>query len=405
MARLPKRTRRANGEGSFWREGKSYRWRKQYIDPLTGKPDTANCSAQTQVELNRKIAEFKKSLEQDTGDFKTLTLNQWLERWLETKKLNKKAKTYRNYEGICRIHIQPVLGEYLIQKIRKEHVQSLFNKLSKDFAPTTVASVKRIFRIAMNDAMDEGIISTNPVLRTQTPTVRRHLPVALEQSDMLKMFQLAYTGEFLPPLKPQQVSSKYLRHQYFVSLCVSMATAMRKNELFALTWNRVQGNILRVDRSIESDGNKQELSTPKTDSSVRYVAIPNSIATLLTEWKKEQDAYASMLEGHYDNPLGLVFTNSVGNFVSPNNLYKRWWNPLRQAVGLPDFKWHNLRSACLSYFASHGTDMRTVGQLAGHSDVRTTMAYYIGITTSQEQQRLAVAEEWAKAVLPKPTNE
>ena len=399
------RKKRANGDGAVWRENGKWRWRWVYTDPLTGQLNTKNISASTQVELNKEIAEFRKSLEQDSGEFKTLTLNQWIERWLETKKLNSKSKTYRNYEGICRIHIQPVLGEYLIQKIRREHVQRLFNKLSEDFAPTTVASVKRIFRATMNDAMDEGIISANPVLRTQTPTVRRHLPVALEQSDMLKMFQLAYTGEFLPPLKPKQVSSKYLRHQYFVALCVSMATGMRKGELFGLTWDRVQGNILRVDRSIESDGNKQELSTPKTDSSVRYVAIPNSIVTLLTEWKKEQDAYASMLEGYYDNPLGLVFTNTVGNFISPNNLYKRWWNPLRQAVGLPNFKWHNLRSACLSYFASHGTDMRTVGQLAGHSDVRTTMAYYIGITTSQEQQRLAVAEEWAKAVLPKPTSE
>ena len=55
---------------------------------------------------------------------------------------------------------------------------------------------------------------------------------------------------------------------------------------------------------------------------------------------------------------------------------------------------------CLSYFAAHGTDMRTVGHMAGHSDTRTTMAYYIGITTDQERRRLAVAEDWAIKVLP-----
>ncbi|MBR4626035.1 MAG: hypothetical protein IKO56_10930, partial [Alphaproteobacteria bacterium] len=88
VARLRTRTRRANGEGTLWREGKGYRWRKQYTDPLTGKENTVNLSAPTQIELNTKIAMFYKSLEQDTSDFKTLTLNQWLERWLETKKLN-----------------------------------------------------------------------------------------------------------------------------------------------------------------------------------------------------------------------------------------------------------------------------------------------------------------------------
>jgi integrase len=393
---------RSRGEGTYWVDNKKklHRWRLKYENPLTGKKSVKNLSAHTRKELVQRIDEFRKSLEQDAGEYKGMTLSVWLDRWLETKKVTKKSKTYRNYEGICQTHIKPVLGEYLVQRVRKEHVQSLFNSLAKKYSPSTVASVKRVFRAAMNAALDAGIIDSNPVLRTETPTVHKRLPVALEETDMLALFRLAYSGEFLPDLTPDRVGSRYLRRQYFVALCLSMATGMRKGELFALTWDRIKEGTIRVDRSLDAVGNSQELTAPKTDSSIRYVLIPEAISSLLNEWHREQTEYAEMLRGHYDNSYGLVFTNTVGKFVSPTNLYKRWWDPLRKAAGLPTFKWHNIRSACLSYFAAHGTDMRTVGHMAGHSDTRTTMAYYIGITTDQERRRLAVAEDWAIKVLP-----
>ena len=198
MARLRKGTRRANGEGQFWREGKSYRWRKRYKDPLTGKADTANFSAQTQVELNRKIAEFKKSLEQAGGDYTDMTLREWLDEWLATKRATKRAKTYINYKSVCDNHIIPALGDYLIVKIRQQHVQKFFNTLSDVHSPSTVATVKRIFRAAMNSAVASGIISMNPVLRTETPRIPKKLPVSLEVPDMQEMLKIAYTSEFLP---------------------------------------------------------------------------------------------------------------------------------------------------------------------------------------------------------------
>lgn len=393
---------RCRGEGTYWIDNKKklHRWRLEYENPLTGKKSVKNLSAHTRIELVQRIDEFRKTLEQDAGEYKGMTLAVWLDSWLATKKVTKKAKTYKNYKGICETHIIPAIGEYLIQRIRKEHVQCMLNKIAETASPSTVASVKRIIRAAMNAAMDAGIINSNPVIRTETPTVHRQLPVALEQEDMLRLFRLAYTGEFLPPVSPERVGSIYLRHQYYVALCLSMATGMRRGELFGLTWDRVREGVIRVDRALEAVGNGQELSSPKTDASVRYISIPGAITKLLKEWKAEQERYAAMLEGHYNNPLGLMFTNIVGGFVSPTNLYKRWWNPLRSAAGLPNFRWHNLRSACLSYYATHGTDIRTVGRMAGHSDTRTTLAYYIGITSDQERQRLAVAEDWAIKVLP-----
>ena len=397
MAR--KRSRRANGEGMFWHEGCVYRWRWNYTDPLTGQKKTKNLSAPTQTELNRKIDDFKRSVEQDAGEYDCLTLEQWLNQWLATKKAVKRAKTYIGYEGICRNHIVPALGECLVVKVKQQHVQRFFDSLAGTLSPSTVASVKRVFRAAMNSAVYAGVIKTNPVTRTETPKVPRKLPVSLEPVDMQEMIRLAYTGEFLEP--SQGESTDYLRKEYFLALVLAVCTGMRSGELFGMTWPCVLvDGVLRIERTAEYVKGGPRFSGTKTEGSVRCVRVPLPVIGLLRRWRVMQDEYAAMFDGYYANVNGLVLTNSAGNFINRQNMYKRWWNPLRKACGLPSFKWKDLRSASITYYASHGVDTKTVGHMAGHSDVRTTLAYYVGVTTEQERYRLDVADEMARMLLP-----
>ena len=396
-----KRSKRANREGAVWQEKSTgkYRWRWKYTDPLTGKTRVKNLSASTQTELNQAIKEFRQSLEQDKGNYSYLTISEYLAKWLETKKVMRKAKTHENYNGICCKHIIPTLGEYRLRMLRKKHVQDLLNEKAKTLSPSTVASIKRVFHIAMNDALDEGIIEKNPVNRTAIPTVPKKQPVALEQDDMLLLFKLAYTGEFLPP-NSHVASREYFRKQYYVALCLSMATGVRKGELFALSWDKIKGNMIIIDKNVEYIKGRRILTTPKTQGSIRNIMIPRAMTVLLMIWKDYQSKFAEKFDGYYNNENDLVFTDTVGGIVSYSNMYKRWWNPLRHAAGVPWLKWHNLRSAALSYFAAHGADMQVVRQLAGHSDLRTTLDYYIGLVSEQEKKRLAIAENWAQTVLP-----
>ena len=397
-----KKTRNSKGSGGYWVKNGRYYWKIRYTDVLTGIHKSKTISHKSKSVLNKMVKEFLQSIKNDGGHYEKLTVSEWLEKWLKKKQLMRKPKTYQNYEGICRTHIIPVLGNFRIQKLRREHVQNLLNEISKERKPHTVASVKRVFSVAMNDAVNEGIIDSNPVRHTETPTVNKKLPVSLEQDNMMKLFELAYSGAFLPPVN-NRLDSKYIRKEYFVALCLSMATGIRKGELLGLTWDRIKDCSIKVDRALEAVGNVERLSSTKSDSSVRYIQIPDAIINLLMDWKKEQVTYANMLGEHYNNPLGLVFTNAAGGFVNASNLYKRWWNPLRIAAGMPKFRWHNLRSASLTFFASHGVDIRTVGRMAGHSEPRTTYLYYLGVMSPQEKRRLEVADDLAKLILP-PTD-
>ena len=394
-----KNERNFKGTGTYWHKNSRFCWKLRYKDSLTGKQRTKTISDISKSALNKKVKEFLNSMEHNNGRYETLTVAQYLSRWLNTKSAVRKPKTMDNYRGICYTHIIPYMGDFRMQMVRKEHVQQMLNLKAKTLSPSSVASIKRVFRIAMNDAMDEGVIDKNPVLRTETPKIEKKLPVAMEKEDMLLLFSLAHTSEFLPH-STHSISSSYLRKEYFVALCIAMATGLRKGELFALSWDKLNENILKVDRNIEEVKGGRYLSSPKTAASVRYVAIPKSLLSLLMEWKKTQNEYAIKLGDYFINSDNLIFTNSTGGLVSSSNLYKRWWNPLRKAAGMPNLKWHHLRSAGLSYFASHGVDMQTVSRLAGHSDIRTTMAFYIGLTNEQELKRLDVAEKWAQTVIP-----
>lgn len=54
------------------------------------------------------------------------------------------------------------------------------------------------------------------------------------------------------------------------------------------------------------------LEKPKTDSSIRKVWLPKTVAYILKRWKKEQDEVKSFLgDGYYDYDLVVVLQNVV----------------------------------------------------------------------------------------------
>ncbi len=387
-------------EKGVWYDVKGQRYRKRitYENPMTGVKQQKIISATDYIELIKKIDEFRRSIDIDGGDYSRLTVGEYLDSWLEKKKLTKKPKTIQSYANACNNHIKPALGDCLIQRLKKKHVQKFLDGLvTQKLSPSSVASVRRIFRVALNDAYDDEIIDRNPIVRTVVPTVHKKPPVTLEQEEMIRLFKLAYSGDFLPA--SNTIDSEYIRKQFFVALCVAMGTAMRKGELFGLKWTNFEKNTITIENNLVEVSGRMILGTPKTQDSTRKIVLPDALANLLRAWKQKQAEYAKVLGDVFQNKNNMIFTNSVGNFVNTNNFYKRWWNPLRIAVGLPLLKWHNIRSASCSYMASHDIDRRIVGQIAGHADTRTTEAYYIGTVQSQEQKRLDVMQDWAVHVL------
>ena len=89
------------------------------------------------------------------------------------------------------------------------------------------------------------------------------------------------------------------------------------------------------------------LKKPKTDSSIRKVWLPKTLAYILREWKKAQDELRSFLGDEYQN-FDLVVALPNGRPCEDRIILKEF-EKLREKAGLPRVVFHSLRHSSTTY--------------------------------------------------------
>ena len=89
------------------------------------------------------------------------------------------------------------------------------------------------------------------------------------------------------------------------------------------------------------------LKDPKSESSVRKVWLPKTLAYILREWRKSQGKLREMLGEEYVD-YDLVITQPNGR-PCENKLIEEAFNKLKATAGLPNVVFHSLRSSSTTY--------------------------------------------------------
>jgi integrase len=106
--------------------------------------------------------------------------------------------------------------------------------------------------------------------------------------------------------------------------------------------------------------------TPKSRAGKRTVAFPAEIAPEIL-WHLERFAEPG--------ERGFVFVGPKGGKLRRSNFHKSVWNKARQAVGLPDLHFHDLRHTGGTLSAATGATLKELMARLGHSSVRAAMIY------------------------------
>ena len=85
----------------------------------------------------------------------------------------------------------------------------------------------------------------------------------------------------------------------------------------------------------------QVLKSPKTDSSVRKIFLPKTVANMLTAWKKDQDFNKEALGSEYQD-FNLVFANPLGNPIESSTIRSEL-KKLIEDNDLPPVVFHSFR--------------------------------------------------------------
>jgi hypothetical protein len=99
--------RRGNGEGSIWKEGKSWR------TGVTVNSRRVTKSFKTQSECQSWLQQMKTQVNQGlTYRATQISLGEYLKDWLNVHKSSLKPRIGERYEQIARDYILPFIGKY-----------------------------------------------------------------------------------------------------------------------------------------------------------------------------------------------------------------------------------------------------------------------------------------------------
>ena len=114
---------------------------------------------------------------------------------------------------------------------------------------------------------------------------------------------------------------------------------------------------------------------PKTESSIREIAIPEFIISLLEEYKLWYDEQKSTV-GDFWHESNRLFVQDDGKPIHPSTISK-WFEQFVKKIGLPVINFHGLRHTNATLLISQQVDVATVSARLGHAQITTTYNFYV----------------------------
>lgn len=337
------------------------------------------------------------------------------------------VSTYDSNLALISNYINPLIGHLKIQEITPRYVDKFYQQLSKTpsvisrnrkpknkfVSPVVAESIHKLLRCAFNQAVRWELISRNPFEFANTPKVtykRREIWTA-------DMIRTALDGCREPKL--------------YIAMNLAFACSLRIGEVCGLTWDNVfisdehivsDNAYIYVDkeltraskRAIEALDEKDIikifpplmpntstriiLKTPKTESSVRKIWLPKTVAYILREWKQSQDELKQILRDEYmDSNLVVALPNGR---PCENRVIEKDFLELKERLQLPDVAFHSLRHSSTTYKLklNHGDLKATQGD-TGHSQIDMITSVYAHIL---DEDRKVNAQKFQSAFYEGP---
>ena len=334
---------------------------------------------------------------------------------------------YDSQNSLIANYINPIIGDMKVQDVTPRMVDKYIQTLQKTpsvstkthkaqtvyVSDKTIEKIIKLLRCAFKQAVRWEIIGRNPfdnVILPKTENKKRDI----------------WDAEMIRTALDQCTDSKL-----YVAMNLSFACSLRMGEILGLTWDNVHisdediaadNAYVYIDkeltraskRAIETLGEKDIyyiftplmpntstrliLKKPKTDSSIRKVWLPKTLAYILREWKKAQDELRDFLGDEYQD-FNLVVSLPNGCPCEDRIILKEF-SKLREEAGLPRVVFHSLRHSSTTYKLklNHGDLKATQGD-TGHAEIDMITSIYAHIL---DEDRKVNAQKFETAFYSNP---
>ena len=373
--------------------------------------------------------EYKQQIKRFISPSK-LTVSAFLEDFVSLYGVKKWGpSSYEANTALIRNYINPLIGDTLMQdmtamaadkfisQLQRTKCVTWANRYSKRefMTPANIERINRLLKCAFKQAMRWEIVERNPFECTTLPKIKSE-PRAIWDAETIR--------KALDACKDARL---------YVAMNLSFACSLRIGEVLGLTWDNihfsdadiarddahlmVEKELSRVKEStlnvlgdgeiikifprtmyLEDASTLIVLKTPKTESSVRKVWMPKTVAYILREWKSSQDRQKEFLgEEYIDHDLVIALPNGR---PCEQKVITNAFNRLKRDAELPNVVFHSLRHSSTTYKLklNHGDLKATQGD-TGHAQVDMITKIYAHIL---DEDRKVNAQKFEAAFYSNP---
>ena len=372
--------------GSIEKRGKnSYRLTVSEGFDLNGRPmihrkTVHGTKKDAEVELAKFVTEVQNGL---VIDGKSLKFSEFTEIWKRDYGSKELApSTYKRYCRMLETRLLPYFGHFYINKIKPTDIMKFYDLLEKDtqlvrkkgnngsktkkpLSGKTILEHHRLLRAMLHKAVYWQLIVANPAERVRPPKARK---------PKRKSYDDEQTKILLENLEQLSIEDT----KYKVAIILTVFTGVCLGELMGLKWQDVdfKNGIISINRSSQYLSDMGVFTkVPKTESSIREIAIPEFIISLLEEyklWYEEQKSIYGELWTNSDR----LFVQADGKPMHPSTISK-WFVKYVGQIGLPVINFHGLRHTNASLLVAQNVDIAVVSERLGHAQISTTLDFYV----------------------------
>lgn len=367
------------------RDGFGYRVFLKYADG-SEKPQQKS-GFKTEKEANK--AREKAIAELYNGTYVVFTnvkvynfMNFWLEE--DIKKRTESHETYYNYCGVVKNHIIPILGKKRMTEVNRGDIQKLFNTKA-DYSRSVAEQVKTIMNVSFRYAVAKKVISKSPVEGVKLPKAKRvqkETGFRTRDIDTTKTLTLEQIYILIEKSKDTPI---------YMQVLFNVLMGLRRSEIIGLKYSDIDyiNRMLTVERQLGRKHNtskedfepktftKQEVGL-KTKSSYRELPIPDIVFEAILEERQKYEKNRSRRRNDKTNPFfdGNYICCSTYGKPRSKEFHQKYYKKILVENGLPDIKWHDLRSTYCTLLMKEDFNPKAISKLMGHSKEIITMDVY-----------------------------
>ncbi|MGH2653339.1 MAG: tyrosine-type recombinase/integrase [Actinomycetota bacterium] len=297
-----------------------------------------------------------------------------LSRWVEYQGARGiRPRTLEGYRGYIHREILPLIGGVELSKLRPDHVRAVLTRMQqRGLSTATIAQVRWVLGSALRQAVEDGLITVNPVTAVKRPRVKRaelHWPTPTQLVALVE----ASRGTV-----------------WEVPILLAAVTGARRSEILGISWEDVDLRVgtIFIRRGVQParhhPGNDPVTFTPlKTKRSHRCVQLPSFALELIRRHRRDQlESRTALGQAWHDpldelgQPVALVCDRGDGFFLYPDSFTHAFKRIARQAGIHPSTRLHDIRHAVATELGRRGVHPVIVSAVLGHASPAFTVAVY-----------------------------